>query len=88
MSRPEKSVRRYHSLLAIVAIVVVAAVSYYAATVWRARVKTPELVRSALSSGWIDMRASDLSAWQKCALLTIQDPDFYEHLGVRRSFIG
>ncbi len=74
-----KSARRYRVVPAIVAITALTVISHYVGTVWGARVNTPELVRSALSSGWIDMRASDLSAWQKCALLTVQDPGFYEH---------
>jgi hypothetical protein len=44
------------------------------------------LVRAILESGRIELQSSDLSAWQKCALLTIQDPDFYEHRGVKRPF--
>ena len=48
--------------------------------------QTPMLVRAALESGRIELRGSDPSAWQKCALLAIQDADFYEHRGVKRPF--
>jgi membrane peptidoglycan carboxypeptidase len=86
MPPPKAQSRRYQILLAGLFICILAVITYYVGTVWRARIQTPEIVRSALASNRIELRLSDLSAWQKCALLAIQDPDFYEHLGVQRSF--
>jgi membrane peptidoglycan carboxypeptidase len=77
---------RHRILAAILGAAILAVIGYYIGTVWRARVQTPMLVRAALESDRTELRASDLSAWQKCALLAIQDPDFYEHRGVKRPF--
>jgi len=62
-----------------------AIVGYYAATVWKARLQTPALVRAVLASDRIELRIQELSAWQKCALVAVQDPGFYEHRGVNPS---
>jgi membrane peptidoglycan carboxypeptidase len=78
--------RKYQILLIILAVGIFAVITYYAGTVWRARIQTPEIVRSALASDQIKLRASDLSGWQKCTLLAIQDPDFYKHPGITRPF--
>lgn len=64
---------------------ILAAVGYCAAVVLLANVRTVGQVRTAFASEWIHIRATDLSAWQKCALVTIQDPGFYENPGVRHS---
>lgn len=71
-------------LLGTLGAAVLAIFGYYIGTVWRARVQTPALVHEALASNRIELRASELSSWQKCALLAIQDPDFYSHRGVKR----
>ena len=77
---------RHRILLQILGVAFLAVIGCHIGTVWIARVQTPTIVRAALESGRIELRASDLSAWQKCALLTIQDADFYEHRGVKRPF--
>lgn len=84
MIQPKTPSWRYRVLFGIVGTAILAVAAYYVGTVWRARLRTPELVRSLLVSEWIDMQASELSSWQKCALLTVQDPSFYDHSGVRR----
>lgn len=70
----------------LVALSSLAVVGYYIGTVWQARVRTPALVRSMLASDHVMIQASDLSAWQKYALLSIYDPDFNEHSGTKRPF--
>jgi hypothetical protein len=73
---------RHRILLAILGAVILAVIGYHVGTVWRTRVQTPMIVRAALESGRIELRAPDLSAWQKCALLAVQDPDVCKHRGV------
>jgi len=76
---------RFHALLAAVIGAFLAIGAYYAGDVLLVSLQTPELIHSALASDWISIRASDLSAWQKCALVTIEDPNFYADQGVKHS---
>jgi ABC-type transport system involved in cytochrome c biogenesis permease subunit len=52
MLQPKAPVWRCRTLLAVVAVAMLAVVAYYVSTVWRARVQTPELVRSARRVGY------------------------------------
>ena len=86
MLQKKTGIKRYQILPAVAAIAVLAVIVYYVGTVWRARARTPQIVQAALASGRIELRVSDLSGWQKCALIAIQDPDFYEHQGIMLPF--
>jgi membrane peptidoglycan carboxypeptidase len=77
---------RYHILLVLVSGAILAAVAYYSGIVLLVTVQTRGLVHSALASERIDIRASELSEWRKCALVTVQDPGFYGNPGVGYSF--
>lgn len=54
---------------------------YYSVVILQARRETPQLIGRALHAG-LALRASDLSPWQRRALLAIEDPAFYRHHGV------
>ena len=54
---------------------------YYSVVVLQARRDTPRLIRQVLNAGTA-LQASDLSPWQRRALLAIEDPGFYRHHGV------
>ncbi len=77
---------RLHLVFVVTVCAILAAVAYCAAAVLMINVRTAGQVRTALASSWIHIRTTDLSAWQKCALVTIHDPAFYENPGVRHYF--
>jgi membrane peptidoglycan carboxypeptidase len=54
---------------------------YYTIVIVNARMKTPEIVHNALSSGRMKIELNDLSSDQLDALVRIQDPNFYYHKG-------
>jgi hypothetical protein len=60
----------------------VAVLAYCGIVVWRARARTPALVREALASPSIQLQAKELLPWQRRALLAVEDPGFYSHHGV------
>jgi len=55
---------------------------YYGATVMIARYKTPRIVDDILESDLIRIELSELSDRRRLILLTVEDPDFYNHRGV------
>lgn len=64
------------ALTALVALFV-----YEAFAVLAARSKTPEIFSAALKGGDVKIHLSDLSKERINALLSVQDPRFYEHSG-------
>ena len=77
---------RYHFLLVAAICAILSGVAYCAGVVLLVNIRIVGQVRTALASDWIHIRATNLSAWQKCALVTIQDPGFFRDPGVRHSF--
>ncbi len=48
----------------------------------QAWVRSPALVAELEKQGALELEATDLSDWQTCALIAIQDPEFHTHWGV------
>ncbi len=86
MSSPKLLFWRYHLLFVVAVCAILAAVAYCAAVLLLVNIRTVGQARTALASDWIHIRPTDLSGWQKCALVTVQDPHFYENPGVRHAF--
>ncbi len=86
MSSPKTLFWRYHLLFVVAVCAILIAVADCAAVILMANIRTVGQARTALASDWIHIRATDLSGWQKCALITVQDPGFYENPGVRHAF--
>jgi membrane carboxypeptidase/penicillin-binding protein len=55
---------------------------YYAAVVLKARYNSPQIVEDILKSEAIKLQLSDLSKRQLDILLTVEDPNFFNHRGV------
>lgn len=76
---------RYHFFAIILLGAVFAGIIYIGGLALHAGIQTLEAVQSARMSGQINIQATTLSAWQKCALITVQDPDFYGGLSLKHS---
>ncbi|MDY0059389.1 MAG: transglycosylase domain-containing protein [Myxococcota bacterium] len=59
---------------------------YYGVAIARARRATPALVADVLARA--SVRASDLTPWQRRALLAVEDPGFFAHDGIDLSTPG
>jgi membrane carboxypeptidase/penicillin-binding protein len=55
---------------------------YYAVVVLKARHNTPQIVEDILNSDAIKLQLSDLSKRQLDILLTVEDPNYFNHRGV------
>ena len=54
---------------------------YFSVVILQARRETPKLIGQALNAE-MALKVSDLSPWQRRALLAVEDPGFYRHHGV------
>ncbi|MFH1034982.1 MAG: biosynthetic peptidoglycan transglycosylase [Pseudomonadota bacterium] len=71
--------RRWLALMALALLLVSA---YYAWQVHQARLFTRDTLIPRLATMDLPLRLSDLSPWQRQALLKVQDPSFHRHHGV------
>lgn len=63
-------------------LLVAAVVIWLGLAATQAWLRSPTLVAQLEENGSLELEATDLSAWQACALIAIQDPAFYIHRGV------
>ena len=61
---------------------------YYSYVIIKARIKTPLIVTEVESKSPMPLKSTDLSEWQLRALLTVEDPRFFEHKGIDFSTPG
>lgn len=75
---------RRRILLALAALLapIVATLVWSTITVLEARGATPELLAEARRRLPLTLKPTDLSRWQLDALLSVEDPSFYQHHGV------
>jgi membrane carboxypeptidase/penicillin-binding protein len=75
-------------ILMIIALILTIIIGYYAVIVTIARLNTIEIISSALASDKIKCSISDFTSEQLNILLTVEDPNFYNHSGVDFSTPG
>jgi len=66
----------------VTALFLVLLFTYYTVIVLKARDETPRIVQKVLDSERIKLQLADFSERQMAILLSVQDPNFYEHKGI------
>jgi membrane carboxypeptidase/penicillin-binding protein len=74
--------KAFKTVFIAIAAVVLLLIIYCSIIVVKARIDTPGIMKKALSAENIKIEPSDMSKWQKDALLKVEDPGFYSHHGV------
>ncbi len=82
MSKFSASTSRRRRVVAIFAALALLVCIWIGAVAVMAWIRAPKLVTGLDQAGALPLLPTQLSRWQTCALLSVQDPEFYGHRGV------